>query len=90
MKMFQCKGCDALHESIEILKSEVAHLRDVNKRLSDQLIAATNLQAFNAATFGQFSGADSSKYYGNEFDEIETRDEFGQKSYFKRSDLEDK
>lgn len=85
--MFRCKGCLALKESMELLKSEVVHLRETNKKVTDQLIAATNLQAFNATTFGTFSGRDQKDYYGNDFDDVQTRDEFGNSYTIKRSAL---
>lgn len=88
--MFECKSCATLRETLEILKSEVSHLRESNKKYSDQLIAATNMQAFNALTFGSFSAVDQKSYYGSKDDDIEQFDEFGNKYLIPRYGLNEK
>lgn len=85
--MFECKGCIGMRETIDLLKSEVSHLRETNKKFSDQIVAATDLRAYNALTFGPNHNDHAHSYYGHDSDDIQTRDEFGNLCVVQRSAL---
>ena len=66
--MFKCKEC-------QILKDEIAYLREQNKSLQDRLIALTDLRAYGAVTAPATEDKD---FYGFE-DPVFDYDDYGQK-----------
>lgn len=67
--MFNCKGC-------ELLRDEVKHLREVNQKLTDRIVAITSPSAYGAINQDGYNPND---YYGSDGDEFVEYDQFGQK-----------
>lgn len=67
--MFNCDKC-------EILKAEVAYLRQLNTTLTDRLVALADAKAYGAVTT-VFEG-DPKDYYGAG-DEVVTYNDYGEK-----------
>ena len=80
--MFECKSCKALLMGIDLLKQENSHLKETNKKLTDQVIILSNQQAYNILELPPTGKLED--YYGNEHDELIEYDDFGQKVLVKR------
>lgn len=68
--MFSCKGC-------ELLKEDIKHLREVNEKLTDRLVAIASPRAYGVLQADK--DYNPNDYYGSDGDEFVEHDQFGQK-----------
>lgn len=73
-----CSKCGVMREALEFERVR-------NKELQDRLLAIVDARAFQAVSFDS-KDYKASDYYGGEDDEIEARNEFGEKIVIKKNE----